>query len=157
VDGTAAPPTLWRIISTDYWALVGAIVPCVGTGFWIANAFFGFPGKLGRPPLPPNHPLFIGLGAAGVIGGALLLTARRRFFDALFTSGHRARGTITSVRFLRDRGRLEFTFEYQGQLRCGGNAVHRTKRTAALRAQQAVTVLVNPARPENAIILDLYV
>lgn len=156
VDGTIQRPTWWRIISTDYWALVGVIIPCIGLGLWIANAFFGFPGKLGGAPLPPNHPFFLILATAGVIAGAIILTRRRSYFDNLFASGHRMQGTVTSIWFLKDRGRVEFTFDYQGQPRRAGSALHRTKRTSALRPQQSVTVLVDPAQPSKAIILDLY-
>lgn len=157
LDGPIRPPTLARIIGTDHAAAVGAIVPCIGVGLWIANAFFGFPGKLGRPPLPPNHPLFLILAVAGLIAGATILRSRRRYFDALFASGERAAGTITSISFLQQRGRIEFTFDYAGQRRHAATTLHRTKRTAALRPRQAVTVLVDPADPSRAIVLDLYI
>src|SRR4051794_5358966 len=108
VDGPIQRPTFGRIISTDYAALVGVIIPCVGVALWIANAFFGFPGKLGRSTLPPNHPFFLILATASVIAGATLVTWRRRYFDNLFASGHRTPGTVTSIWFLKDRGRVEF-------------------------------------------------
>jgi hypothetical protein len=157
LDGPIRRPALSQIIRTDHAAAVGVIVPCIGIGLWIANAFFGFPGDLGRPPLPPNHPLFVILAAAGVIAGMIVLMSRRRYFDALFATGARAPGTITSISFLQQRGIVDFTFDYQGQPRQARNRLHRTKRTAALRPRQAVTVLVDPAEPAKAILLDLYV
>jgi hypothetical protein len=157
VDGPRIRPTLRRVVSTDYAALVGVIVPCVGVALWIANAFFGFPGRAGRPPLPPNHPLFVILGTVSLLAGAIVVTSRRRYVDALFASGDRTPGTITSVRFLKDRGRIEFTYESHGQHRQSVNTVHRTRRTAGVRPLQRVTVLVDPIRPANAIVLDLYV
>lgn len=150
-------PTLRQIIRNDHAAFVGVVlVPCIGVGLSIANAAFGFPGRLATPPLAGDHPLFLVLAAASLVGGAIVLLARRRFFDELFANGERVQGTIVSIRFLQSRGDVDVAFEHRGEAHRVRCRIHRTPRAAALCAGQPVKLLVDPARPSRAILLDLF-
>ena len=150
-------PTLRQLLRNDYAAFAGVVlVPSVGVALWIANAAFGFPGALATPPLGRNHPLFVALAAAACITGAIVLVARRRFFDALFANGEQVPATIASIRFLQARGDIELTFEHRGTSHRVRTRIRRSPRAEALRAGQPVTLLVDPSRPSRAVILDLY-
>jgi hypothetical protein len=64
---------------------------------------------------------------------------------------------IQSVRIVRDRGRLEFVYELNGQAVKSWTPIHKSKRVLELRPLQEVDVLVDPARPKDAIVAHLYV
>ena len=152
-----ASPSLSRIVSTDYAALLGAILPVVGLVLWAANAFFGFPGRWRGRDIQQADPTFVWIGIGMVALGLMLLIWRVRSFQSLFASGHRVPGRVTTVSFFKDRGRIEYEYEYGGAALHAGNAVHKTKRTTAIQQGMPVTVLVDPNNPKRTILLDLYV
>lgn len=153
-DGT---PGLSRIISTDYTALLGAILPLVGVLLWIGNKFFGFPSRWRGREIQQGDSTFLWIAAAMVIVGVLLLLWRIHTFQSLFIAGHRVPGRVTTVSFFRDRGRIEYEYQYAGASHHAGNAIHKNKRTMAIQQGMPVTIVVDPANPKRTILLDLYV
>jgi len=75
----------------------------------------------------------------------------------LFTHGQLTTGHVTCVSIVRDRGRLEFTYDFQGHSIDSWTPVHRNRRVLSLEPDQEVEVLVDKANPKNAIVRHLYV
>jgi len=159
VDGETHQPSLLGIIQLDTVALLALLFPLVIWGIYIATTYFGFfPGLGGRDPLTgADAPLFLYLGLIATVVGIPLLLWRVRSFQSMFRRGIQVRGRITDVSFYRDRGRVEYSYTYEGQTYAGGNAVQKTGRSEALQPGGEVTLLVDPEKPQRAVIRDLYV
>jgi hypothetical protein len=156
--GNRQPPVL-RIVQSDYIALLAVLAPVVAWGMYIATAYFGFfPGLRGDDPLTgADAPFFLYAGVAVTLIAIPLLTVRVRSFQSLFRRGVELPGRITDISFYRDRGRIEYTYSYQGQTYQGANAIQKTGRAQALQPGAEVTLLVDPDKPDRALIRDLYV
>jgi hypothetical protein len=153
-------PSTFRIIQSDYLALLGVLVPIVSLIMYIAVAYFGyFPGLRGRDPIQGTEgaPLFLNLFIAGLVIGVPLAIWRIRSIQRLFSKSVEVVGQITDVSFHRDRGRVEYSYTYQGQAYSGGNAIMKTGKTQKLRSGNEVVLLVNPDDPRRALIRDLYI
>jgi len=64
-------------------------------------------------------------------------------------------GRFPSVRFIKDRGHIEYAYEYESQAYTSGNAVMKSKRTEAFSPGQPVPVFVNPTDPSTAFLKEL--
>jgi hypothetical protein len=141
-------PSLVRLIDTDYIALGAVLVPLV---MWCMYAVLLLTGS-GQAP---GGIFFI--AAAITVIAALVLLWRYRTIAGVFADGIEVPATIHNAAFFRDRGRLEYVYTIQGEKYLGGVAVHKNRRTAALRPGEQVVVLVDPDHPKRAFIRDLYV
>jgi hypothetical protein len=65
-------------------------------------------------------------------------------------------GVVGSIGFFRGRGRVEYVYTFQGRQYQGSQAVQSSAVTRSLAQGQAVTVMVDPARPERAFVRELY-
>jgi hypothetical protein len=79
-----------------------------------------------------------------------------RSISEVFVSGRPVAGVVSMVRFIKDRGRIEYTYEYESRAYTSGNAVMKSKRTQAFSPGQSVTVYVNPSEPATAFLGELY-
>ena len=61
------------------------------------------------------------------------------------------------IRLWKDRGRIEFEYEYAGSKFRRGTAVHRSKEVRSLREGDAIEVVVDRTQPKRALIRNLYV
>ena len=132
-------------------------MPVVGILLWLGNTFFGFPPSWRGRDIPQGDPAFLWLGLGMAAVGLALLAWRVSVFRSLFANGHRVAGRVASVFFFKDRGRIEYDYEYAGKALRSGNAVHKTKRTTSVEEGSVVTVLVDPNNPKRTILLDLYI
>jgi hypothetical protein len=139
------PPSIIKILLVDYAVFVCAMAPIV---FWsMYFIFIGEPGKLNLPVL------------FGLISFACLVVVSWRIvlFLTIFSDNQQVNATITRIYFFRDRGCIEYTFDYMGQKYLGGNAVMKCKWTKDYVSGQPVVVLVDRNHPQRAFIRDLYV
>jgi len=159
VEQKTRQPSLLRIIQSDYTALFALGFPAVAWVMYIAIAYFGFfPGLRGRDPLTgADAPFFLYLGIITTLVGVPIFIWRVRSFQTLFAQGVQVTGRITSVSFFRDRGRVEYTYTYEGETYNGGNAIMKTGRTQALQPDTEVVLIVDRSNPKRALIRDLYV
>jgi hypothetical protein len=143
-------PRVSRIIWTDWPALFCLmLIP----GIWIVVA--AYPLIHSSATFGPFEILFVA-GPISLVAALVLAWRIVRIFR-LFARGRRLRAVIQLVKIVRDRGRLEFLYELDGQSVESWTPIHKSKRVLDLRPQQEVEVLVDPARPKDAIVAHLYV
>jgi hypothetical protein len=87
---------------------------------------------------------------------APLLLWRVSAYRQLLSFGRIVEATITSVWFDKDRGRVEFSYQFEGQQLATGNPVMKNKATKALRQGERVQLAIDPENPKRAVILHLY-
>ena len=142
-------PRLWSILWTDWPALL--CLMCLPVIWLISAQFVLFPHEGGitvREALVIALPL--SLIAAGLLGWRIARINR------LFSRGQLVRAQITRVDVVWDRGRLEFAYDFGGHRVSSWTTVHKNKQVDALAVNQEVDVLVDAARPGNAIVRQLY-
>jgi len=149
-----------RIIQSDYLALLGVLFPTISLIMYISVAYFGyFPGFRGHDPIQGTEgaPLFFYLFVAGLVVGIPVAIWRIRSIQQIFSKSVEVVGQVTNISFYKDRGRVEYSYTYQGQNYSGGNAIMKTGKTQQLRSGNQVVLLVNPDDPKRALIRDLYI
>jgi hypothetical protein len=139
-------PTLFRVIGTDYGALVAFLIPIIAWGL------YGL-GVVLEMSVFTDLPL---LALIFTVAAVLALWWRYRTISTIFSDGLEVPGVISGVSFFRDRGRVEYIYTYLGQKCRSGNAIHKTGRTTALKQGQDVTLVIDRNNPSRAFIRDLY-
>ena len=139
-------PSLFRIISTDYSSYLSVLFPIVFVGFTLY--FFA----TGNDSLQ----LFLFLAIGVTIIGVPTLIQRYRTISSVLANGTQTKGVVTSIGFLRGRGRVEYSYTFQGEKQTSSNAINRNSRTRNLRVGQAVKVSVDPDDPKRAFIQEIY-
>lgn len=138
--------SLSKVLSTDFPALAAGLgIPII----WGVHS--GFPYL--RPtesPLSLWFPVSISVVLMILLGWRISRVAR------LFAHGQLAVGLVTRLNIARDRGRLEFIFEYQGKPISTWTPIHKTKAVLLLAPGTVVDVLFDPSYPTRAIVKHLY-
>jgi hypothetical protein len=136
-----ATPSIIQIIWTDYFAFISALLPvCIWALvliIWKAQVYFV-------------------IGALGTLVVLGLLTWRVLLFRMVFRDGKSVLGRVCSAYLIRDRGRVEYTYSYQGKFYKSGVSIHRNGRTKALKEGQPLTLVVDQRNPGRAFIRSLY-
>lgn len=98
---------------------------------------------------------FYGLGSVGFL---LILLAIVRLFILrnLFINGIETIGKITRVSFYRQSCRLVFEFDYDTNHIKTAWITVKNKQSRNMRSIIDVKLIVNPKRPKQAVILDLF-
>jgi len=143
-------PHLKKILLADWPALFCSIsIP----GIWVIGLIFPFlrqGATFGRVEI-----LTIALPLSLIAAGFLLWRVTR--IHTLFSRGAAVRGNITRIRLVRDRGRVEFRYEFNGERLESWMPVHQTPEVLALRESQEIDLLVDATRPRRAIIRHLFI
>jgi hypothetical protein len=159
MQSSSSKASIVRIIQSDYIAMVAALAPAVLIAMYVAISYFGFfPGLRGRDPIQGSEgaPFFLYGSIVALLVAVPVVMWRVKSIQDVFAKGVEIPGEITNVSFYRDRGRVEYTYSYQGQAYSGGNAVMKTGRTKALTPGEEVTLIVDQHEPRRAVIRDLY-
>jgi hypothetical protein len=144
-------PSIRRIIWMDWPALASA---CGLPLCWVAS--FGVPyaytfrGAQAYEALPLSFPIAV----TAVLAGVLFWRISR--IRSLFQRGHATKGVITAIWIAKDRGRLEYAYEFNGRQWHAWSSVHKNQTVLALTEDQTVDVLVDVVRPARAIVRHLY-
>ncbi len=141
-------PSLLKIVTIDYAALLGWLFPVVMWGMYIVLIVLGNV-KTNDFTLP------IIFAVITVVALAVLIW-RIQIFNSIFSDGIETTATINNVSFFRDRGRVEYVYTHQGQKYASGNAIHKVKQTLALKVGEQVVLVVDRNNPKRAFIRDLY-
>ncbi|MCF7931101.1 MAG: hypothetical protein K9L02_06305 [Acholeplasmataceae bacterium] len=98
---------------------------------------------------------FYGLGSIGLLS---LIFAVARFFilRKLFINGVEVNGRIIRVSFYRQSSRIVFEFDYDSSHIKTAWITVKNKLSRNMRNVSDIKCLVNPNRPKQAVILDLF-
>jgi hypothetical protein len=155
-----ATPSIGRIILSDYGCFLSVAIPTALYGLVFFGSVLGFVPDL-RPMAQGDRRIddvtfFVSLAAVALVVSAPVLFVRSRVIREAFASGRAASGVIDSLRFVKDRGRVEYRYEQNGQAYRSGNAIMKNRRTRSLARGQTVTVYVHPSNPERAYLEEIY-
>jgi len=155
---SALKPSVIRIIQSDYIAILAIVFPIAAWLLYIGTSYFGFvPGMRGRDALTASDAsTFLYLSLAVTLVCVPMLFWRVRNIQTMFERGIETPGQVTDINFYRDRGRVEYSYVFEGQTYRGGNALHKSKRAKSLRRGDSVVVVVDSQNPKRAFIRDLY-
>ena len=103
-------PSVLRVIQNDYIALVAFLFPIVCGAMYVLGMFFA----------KEDWATFIYVVLFVTVGGVLVLLWRYRLILSVFTQGMEVSGTISRVSFFRDRGRIEYVYDWDGETYSGG-------------------------------------
>jgi hypothetical protein len=149
VPCNAMKPLFTKIICTDWPALFCFIaIPMI----WLIGMAF--------PYIRPSahfdriQLLSIALPITLVAFGFLVWRVVR--IRRLFRLGQTIEATITRVRLVRDRGRVEFAYDLAGSQYSSWTPVHKNTAVLSLFEGQRVQGLIDPSQPTLAIIQHLY-
>src|SRR5262245_2628062 len=143
-------PRIGSILWTDWPALFGAMsLPVI----WLICAQLPFIRRDGGFGVLDAVVLAVPLSL--LAGGFVVWRIMR--IHRLFAHGQLVRARVTRLDTVTDRCRLEFTYDFGGNRVTSCTRVYRNRQVAALALDQEVEVLVDAARPDNAIVRQLYV
>jgi len=74
----------------------------------------------------------------------------------IVNTGPEVKGRIHSIGFMKDRGRVEYDYEYDGKSYHAGNAIWKNRETTKLQDGDEITLIVDPDNPSRAFIASLY-
>lgn len=142
-------PHLIKILLTDWPALFCAIaIP----GIWVVGLIFPVlrqGARFGRGEM-----LTIALPLSLIAASFLVWRVTR--IQTLFRRGVAVRGVITRILLVRDRGRVGFRYDFNGERFESWMPVHQSREVLALRESQEIDLLVDATRPRRAIIRHLF-
>ncbi|MEA3309408.1 MAG: DUF3592 domain-containing protein [Chloroflexota bacterium] len=150
-------PSIYWTLQSDYWASLGMGVT---TAIWLAYLFVTqFKLGQGYDPLRgvAGSPFFFYLGIFSLVAGVVLFYWRLSVIWSLFKRGVEVTGTIEKIAFHRDRGRVRYTYTYQDKDYHAESAIFKTKRTQGLREGLELVLIVDPDKPQHALIRALYI
>lgn len=148
-------PGVVSTFKADYGFMLGLVAPLVGWGLFLATWLA--PGLMAAVGIKPgNTPLFLGMAGLFTLLGLPVAWLRWRGLQKLFAHGRECQGEITSVWLSGDRGRVEFSYQVDGQSFQCGMALHRNASAEALAEGQVVDLLVDPDNPSKAILPQLF-
>ncbi|MGF1536346.1 MAG: hypothetical protein ACFB4J_07675 [Elainellaceae cyanobacterium] len=154
-------PSLMSIITIDWWAFLCALMPVVVWGLCLALSIasalgFSFVSRSGTELNADAIPICVAIASVVTLLCIPLEIWRVRSFQTLFSTGERISGQVTEIWFVKDRGRIEYTYVHRGKRYTSGAAIHKTKRSKAFCRGQSVDLLVSSSNPKRAIIGALY-
>ena len=141
-------PSIFKIIIIDYAAFTAALFPIVMWGIYML--------LLAMQEIQLSNLAYPAIAAGITFVSLLVLILKIRQISSLFEDGLEVPATISNVFFFRDRGRVDYSFTYNGQKYITGNALHKVKQTSELRVGDSVTVLIDRNNPKRACIRNLY-
>lgn len=158
-QATAVKPSIFRIIQSDYIAMLALLVPLVFLGMYVVIAVFGFfPGLRGRDPIMADGaPFFFWGTIIAALAGLPLAYWRVKIVRDVFKRGVEVPGVVLDVKFFRDRGSVSYQYPYNGQTLVGFNAISKNSRTTALRKDAPIVLIVDKETPAKAFVRDQYV
>lgn len=135
--------SLFRSLKHDYALLGCLLIVVVSLGF--IGYFFYIKDFVALP--------FISLVPIVVL---VLGFLRLNVLKSYFSKGIDTKGTIVDVWFMKDRGRVTYSYEIDDQKFTRANAIMKTKETKTLVKGETVDILVKHDAYKKAIIKHLY-
>ena len=152
-------PAVFTFIRYDYWSLLCLLAPVVAWGMYVATLFgFSFD-RSGEGPAGGQFPEARFYLEAAIVASCIclpLLVSRVRSLSSIFRRGQPVTGHVVNVWFVSGRGRVDYTYTFNGREFTGGNATTKNERTNSLENGKEVRLLVDPQNRERAVMEDLY-
>jgi hypothetical protein len=147
----------WWILKNDYFSmlmLIGAVVPWVVVAVGAAGLL-----RSSRGDKIPAEMAYYGAAVTTVVTLALVPLAfwRVASIKRVIQNGAVCTGHITYIDFHRDRGRVDYTYQFAGQTYQSGNGIWKNANTQDLYEGEDIEVIVDPDKPETAYLAKLYV
>jgi hypothetical protein len=153
-------PSAFQILKNDALSFVAIILPVVMWGVYIAVTFFGVSFESKRSGTVVENsggsPFFLIAPVVLTVLGAALLSWRITSIGKLFETGERVVGKITGISFVKDRGRIEFSYNYKKQKFQSGSAIMKNSKTQRYRSGDQVILIIDAANPNKVLVQDLY-
>jgi hypothetical protein len=149
-----------RVIKNDFAAFVMTIGGPIFLAISVFAAVFGFlPEVRGRggQDIDPRAALAL-CAVAGFVTVLLFAMLARRIsrIKRVLQTGPRALATVSEIDFIKDRGRVEFQYTYNGEAHHAGMAIMKNQQTEAIATGSEIEVALDPANPGKALIVQLY-
>jgi len=96
------------------------------------------------------------LAIAATLAGPLLMLLKLLSIRRVIRDGQVVTGVVRSAPFIKDRGRINFSYAYGGQDYESTIVVHASKRARTFEAGKEVEVALNPEKPGQAYLRGLY-
>lgn len=158
---TVQKPSAFQVLKNDALSFIGIILPVVMWGIYIAVTFFGvsFESKRSGTVVENSgaNPFFLIAPVVVTFLGAAFIFWRISSITKIFESGERVMGKITDISFFKDRGRIEFSYNYQRQNFQSGSSIMKNSKTTSYRSGDEVILIVDSVNPTRVFIQDLYV
>jgi hypothetical protein len=136
-------PSLFRILVIDYISFMSFLVPLVA---WFVYFLAG--------PHPDSTVLIASICLTGA--AVPLFLWRVYYFLRMFDAGVQTPAIIQKFLYTKSRGRIEYTYNYQGEEYYGHDNVYRYTGVREIALGLQVTALVDPNNPQKAVIKDLF-
>lgn len=140
-------PSFFKVVTTDYTACSCLLTP------FVLGAFYLFMSLTEETSVDLIVPIVFGAGALIAI---IVLFWRIQLFNTIFSDGMTATATVNKVWFFRGRGRINYSYFYQGQNYASGNVVMKVKKARQIQMGDQLAVMINRNNPKQAFIRDLY-
>ena len=98
------------------------------------------------------------LAVGSLLTGIVLLPQWRKFNEltSIFESGTEISGGVVDIYFFQGGGYITYEYQYQQEKYRSTDSVNRNRKTKDIAVGQKVMLYVNPEKPTQAFIRDLY-
>ena len=135
-----------KIITNDWPALAASLgIPII----WAIHFAFPYISKA-EQQISLLLPSVVTVSLAGILAWRVKRVAW------FFNNGVAVSGRVVILRIVKDRGRIEFTFNHQGSNISAWSPIHKTKKVLSLAPGTNIEVLFDAEKPTRAIIKELY-
>jgi hypothetical protein len=148
-----------RILKNDYPSLLMLIFIGVMWLLAIGGGVLGFlPKRRGGGAIEVDSTMMIVMIVIAAVVTILFgWLASKRIGDIkrIVNTGPEVMGRIQSIGFIKDRGRVEYDYEYDGKSYHAGNAIWKNRETKKLQDGDEIALIVDPDNPSRAFIASL--
>lgn len=149
-----------RILKNDYPSLLMLMFIGITWLLAIGGGVLGFlPKRRGGGGIEVDSTMMIILIVIAVVVTILFgWLASKRIGDIkrIVNAGPEVKGRIQSIGFIKDRGRVEYDYEYDGQSYHAGSAIWKNRETTKLQNGDEIVLIIDPDNPSRAFIASLY-
>lgn len=153
-------PSLKAIISNDQLiVLIGIILPVVMWGIYIAMNVFGFTftsKRSGTEIMADDSGWQIFLPIGFTILGLIVTTLRINHINNIFKNGIQIVGEIIEITFVKDRGSIIYSYNWNGNNFKGYNSVMKNSSTENFQNGQSISIILNSEKPNQSLPANLY-
>ncbi len=151
-----------KIIKSDYVSMIFLLIPIVMVVLYIDTEYFGVLGKfLSRrrhgSGSEGDSSLYIILTIISVVAFIPALIFRIKSFANHFINGFEVKGIITAINFRRDKGRVEYEYQVDGEVYNSSNSLMKNKFTKTLSEGQEINLVVARDNKKKAFIKEMYI